>query len=178
MGSYRVQVQNLPLGKGADACALAVAPEVKRHGIEALGHETPSDDILGEVQRLNRLGRFKEINAKIQAFDDGTVLVTFEFTETPVIRDVQAVGNRQIADAEIDLGEGDVHGGCSDSFGAVYSAARRRLERKISEKRSPQCSRKVRGRSFGADAGGGVRYWGQEGFDSGNHCRTCPRVSS
>ena len=59
------------------------------------------ETVRGDVQRLNRLGRFKEINAKIQAFDDATVLLTFEFVETPVIQDVQSVGNRQIADSEI-----------------------------------------------------------------------------
>lgn len=57
--------------------------------------------VRGDVQRLNRLGKFKEINAKVQSFDDASVLLTFEFVETPVIQDVQAVGNRQIADSEI-----------------------------------------------------------------------------
>lgn len=57
--------------------------------------------VRSDVQRLNRLGRFREINAKVQAFEDSSVLLTFEFVETPIIQDVQAVGNRQLSDSEI-----------------------------------------------------------------------------
>lgn len=59
------------------------------------------ETVRGDVQRLNRLGRFKSINAKVQAFDDASVLIIFEFVETPVVQDVQAIGNRQLSDSEI-----------------------------------------------------------------------------
>ncbi len=54
-----------------------------------------------DVQRLNRLGRFKEINAKVQSFEDGSVTLVYELVETPIVRDVQAVGNRQVTDADV-----------------------------------------------------------------------------
>jgi outer membrane protein insertion porin family len=54
-----------------------------------------------DVQRLNRLGRFKEINARIEPYSDGSVTLIFDVVETPIIKDVQAVGNRQLSDADL-----------------------------------------------------------------------------
>ena len=65
------------------------------------GQPMSAEMVRKDVQRLNRLGRFAEINARVEPFDDGTVTVIYQFVETPVITDVQAVGNRQIPDAEI-----------------------------------------------------------------------------
>lgn len=60
-----------------------------------------ADLVRQDVQRLNRLGRFKEINARVQPFTDGSVTLIYDLVETPVIQDVQAVGNRQISDADL-----------------------------------------------------------------------------
>lgn len=65
------------------------------------GQPLSAEAVRGDVQRLNRLGRFRQINARIQPFDDSSVLLIYDFTETPIIEDVQAVGNRQIADSEL-----------------------------------------------------------------------------
>lgn len=65
------------------------------------GMPLSAETVRGDVQRLNRLGRFRELNAKIQPYEDQTVVLIFEFRETPIITDVQAVGNRQIADSEL-----------------------------------------------------------------------------
>ncbi|MBY0260987.1 MAG: BamA/TamA family outer membrane protein [Phycisphaerales bacterium] len=54
-----------------------------------------------DVQRLTRLGRFKQIDARVESFADGSVTLIFDTQETPIIADVQAVGNRQIPDSEI-----------------------------------------------------------------------------
>ncbi len=54
-----------------------------------------------DVQNFTRLGKFKEITARVQPFEDSTVLLIFEFLETPIIRDVQVTGNRQISDQEL-----------------------------------------------------------------------------
>lgn len=59
--------------------------------------ETVEDDI----RRINRLGAFREITAKVQAFDDQTVELILTLTETPVIKAVQSVGNRQLSDQEL-----------------------------------------------------------------------------
>lgn len=74
-----------------------VQNQIRTRAGQPLSPETVRED----VQRLNRLGRFKEINARAQQFDDGSVEISFEFSETPVIRAVDIVGNRQLSNAEI-----------------------------------------------------------------------------
>ncbi len=74
-----------------------VQNQIRTRAGQPLSPETVRED----VQRLNRLGRFKEINARVQPFDDGSVQITFEFAETPVVRAVDIVGNRQLSNAEI-----------------------------------------------------------------------------
>lgn len=59
------------------------------------------ETVRGDVQRLNRLGRFRQIDARARTFDDGSVEVVFEFAETPIIRAVDIVGNRQVPNSEI-----------------------------------------------------------------------------
>jgi outer membrane protein insertion porin family len=54
-----------------------------------------------DVQRLTRLGRFRQIDARVESFADGSVTLIFDAVETPIIQDVQAVGNRQIPDSEL-----------------------------------------------------------------------------
>ncbi|MBC7835732.1 MAG: BamA/TamA family outer membrane protein [Phycisphaerales bacterium] len=54
-----------------------------------------------DVKRLNRLGRFREIRARLEPFSDQSVAVIYELVETPIVTDVQAVGNRQLSDADI-----------------------------------------------------------------------------
>jgi outer membrane protein insertion porin family len=74
-----------------------VQNQIRTRSGQPLNPETVRED----VQRLNRLGRFKEINARAQQYDDGSVEISFEFTETPVVRAVDIVGNRQLTNAEI-----------------------------------------------------------------------------
>ncbi len=74
-----------------------VQNQIRTRAGQPLSPETVRED----VQRLNRLGRFKEINARAQQFDDGSVEISFEFSETPVIRAVDIIGNRQLSNAEI-----------------------------------------------------------------------------
>jgi outer membrane protein insertion porin family len=54
-----------------------------------------------DVQRVNRLGRFRQIDARVKLFDDGSVGLTFEVVETPIISAVDIIGNRQVANSEI-----------------------------------------------------------------------------
>jgi outer membrane protein insertion porin family len=65
------------------------------------GQPMSTETVRGDVARLNRLARFKEVIAKTQAYDDGSVEVIFQFQETNVITAVDIVGNRQIPNSEI-----------------------------------------------------------------------------
>lgn len=74
-----------------------VQNQVRTRAGAALSVQLVRDD----VQRLNRLGRFRGIRVVAQPFDDGSVSVVFDLSETPIIRDVEAIGNRQIPDADL-----------------------------------------------------------------------------
>ncbi len=79
-----------------------VQPRLVENQIRAKpGQPFSAEIVRDDIKRLNRLGRFKEINAKIQPFDDQSVSLIYEFKEAPVITDVLSVGNRQISDQEI-----------------------------------------------------------------------------
>ncbi len=65
------------------------------------GSPLSAESVRDDVQRLNRLGRFKRILAKAQPYDDGSIALIFEFVPTPIITDVAVSGNRQISDQDI-----------------------------------------------------------------------------
>ncbi len=54
-----------------------------------------------DLKKLNRLGRFKQIDVKVQSFEDRSVALIFEVQPARIINAVQAVGNRQLSDNEI-----------------------------------------------------------------------------
>ncbi len=54
-----------------------------------------------DVSRLNRLGRFRDIESRVQLQDDGSVVLYFTVTPQPVVTAVQSVGNRELSDQDI-----------------------------------------------------------------------------
>ncbi len=54
-----------------------------------------------DVRRLYRLGRFRNVEAVVEPRAAGAVGVVYRFVETPIIQDVQVVGNRSLADQDI-----------------------------------------------------------------------------
>ncbi|MBX9738107.1 MAG: outer membrane protein assembly factor BamA [Phycisphaerales bacterium] len=86
----------------------AVAPQLVLNQVRSVeGSPLSEAAVRADVARLNRLGRFNQIEALATLFDDGTVGLVYEFIETPIVRAARAVGNRQISDedlaTEIDL---------------------------------------------------------------------------
>lgn len=80
----------------------AVDEQLVRNQIRsAEGAPLSVEAVQADVRRLNRLGRFSQINARVQPYSDQTVELTYEVVETQIIKDVQAVGNRQLSDQEI-----------------------------------------------------------------------------
>jgi outer membrane protein insertion porin family len=80
-----------------------------------------------DIQRLTRLGRFRKIDARVVSFDDKSVALVYEFTETPLINDVQATGNRQISDQELAAETSLLKGTAVDPF-QIDRAKRRIVE--------------------------------------------------
>ncbi|MGP1273326.1 MAG: outer membrane protein assembly factor BamA [Phycisphaerales bacterium] len=56
-----------------------------------------ADDLI----RLNRLGRFSSVRHIVEELEDGSLAVTYELVEQPVIRDVQITGNRRLGSARL-----------------------------------------------------------------------------
>ena len=54
-----------------------------------------------DVTRLNRLGRFRRIESRVQLLDDGSVTVFFDLQPQPIVKDVQVVGNTKFKDSKI-----------------------------------------------------------------------------
>jgi len=61
-----------------------------------------------DCRRLQRLGEFRGIEAKVEVGADLSVAVVFVVTEAPVVKDVQVVGNREVPDEDIARVTGDV----------------------------------------------------------------------
>lgn len=54
-----------------------------------------------DLTRLNRLSHFNTLRTDVQPLADGSVVLTFTFTQRQLIQDVQVVGNRLLSDQDI-----------------------------------------------------------------------------
>lgn len=79
-----------------------VSEQLVRNQIRAAaGRPMKVETVESDVARLVRLGRFREVSASVQPYDDQSVGVVYTLTEAPVIRSVEVAGNRQVSDQEI-----------------------------------------------------------------------------
>lgn len=80
----------------------AVSPQLAQNQIRSKpGQPLALETIRGDLQRLTRLGRFKKIEVTSQSLSDQSVVLTYLCVETPIVEDVQAVGNRQVTTGEL-----------------------------------------------------------------------------
>jgi outer membrane protein insertion porin family len=54
-----------------------------------------------DVARLNRLGRFRRVESRVQQLSDGGVEIIYILSQQAIIQDVQSVGNRKLSDEDI-----------------------------------------------------------------------------
>ncbi len=59
-----------------------------------------------DITRLNRLGRFKRVESRVQGLADGSVEVLYIVDPQPLVTAVQTVGNRAFADSDL-IGNGE-----------------------------------------------------------------------
>lgn len=79
-----------------------VSEQLVRNQIRARpGQPLRQQTIQGDIRTLNRLGRFRRIDASVEPLDDGSVILVYVLDEAPVVVDVQVVGNRRITDQDI-----------------------------------------------------------------------------
>lgn len=79
----------------------AVAQLVRNQLRSTEGRPYSRQTVADDITRLNRLGRFRTIEADVQPQSDGSVVLTFRFAEQPLLQDVQVVGNRELSDQDI-----------------------------------------------------------------------------
>ncbi len=88
--------------------------------------------VSSDVARLSRTGRFAQIDAAVKPLDDGAVVLVFSLVEQPIIEAVQAVGNTQLTDEDINAVVGLLEGTPVDTF--QLDRAARRIEDLYREK--------------------------------------------
>jgi len=54
-----------------------------------------------DIVRITYLNRFESVTALVQPQDDGTIVLTYQVREWPLIADTQVVGNKEISDQEL-----------------------------------------------------------------------------
>ena len=59
------------------------------------------ETITGDITRLNRIGRFSQVENRVQALPDGSVVLIYTLVPRAIVRDVQSVGNKRFTDAEV-----------------------------------------------------------------------------
>jgi outer membrane protein insertion porin family len=67
----------------------------------AVGDPYEAQTVRGDVNRLYNLGKFKFVTAEAELVADGSVRLIFTFTEQPLIREIQTVGNKAIPDEDL-----------------------------------------------------------------------------
>ena len=81
---------------------VATDEQLIRNSIRSLqGRPLNAARVAEDVRILTRLGRFKEVEARVQAYDDNTVALIYIVVEAPIIKDVQVSGNNEITDREL-----------------------------------------------------------------------------
>lgn len=65
------------------------------------GQPLSAESIRADIRNLDRLGRFRRIDAQVQPYEDQSVGLIYRFVETPIIRDAEIIGNRQISNQRL-----------------------------------------------------------------------------
>lgn len=103
-----------------DALAQLVSNQLRSRTGSPFIRQQVTDDIT----RINRLARFKQVDARVQLLDDGSVRLIFTLSAQPVIADVQIAGNKKFTDADV-LKQVDVLTGTPIDDWEIDRAARR-----------------------------------------------------
>lgn len=94
-----------PAGAPADAPPAALSPEATQRALNNIrsfpGGAYRAETVRADVDRLNRLGVFRSVEALAQPLDDGSVNLIFILGEQPTIRTVQYAGNKRLTDQQL-----------------------------------------------------------------------------
>ncbi|MBI1190072.1 MAG: outer membrane protein assembly factor BamA [Tepidisphaera sp.] len=92
-------------GKGKNAPNVALDPELEKLARNQIrlreGIPFAAKTVTEDISRLNRVGRFKSIESRVQQLADGSVELAYFMVPQPVVTAVQTVGNREFSDEEL-----------------------------------------------------------------------------
>lgn len=101
----RIDLRRPVRGEEGEVTFEALEPDVDQFARNQLrsrpGGAYQSRIIQEDITRLNRIGRFSNVESRVQLLEDGSVAIIYTLAEQPIVRDVQSVGNRQISDQDI-----------------------------------------------------------------------------
>lgn len=79
-----------------------VPEQLVRNNIRSkAGQPVSPETVRADLRNLDRLGRFRHIDAEARRLQDESVVLVYRFTETPIIEDAEIVGNRQISNEKL-----------------------------------------------------------------------------
>lgn len=101
-----VILQKLVPGKPGEASTTAELDEATRQLVfnqlrTRVGGAYQQVLISEDITRINRLGRFRRVETRVQLMADGSVTVYLTLLPQPIIADVQVVGNKLLSDQDI-----------------------------------------------------------------------------
>lgn len=98
-------VIDTPVGTGAERTYEKLDPQLEQLAVRNVrlerGRPYRQLTVSQDIERLNRLGRFRLIESRVQRQDDGSVIVFYDLVPQPIVKDVQSVGNTQFPDSRI-----------------------------------------------------------------------------
>ncbi|MBL8964065.1 MAG: BamA/TamA family outer membrane protein, partial [Phycisphaerae bacterium] len=65
------------------------------------GSEYVQRTITGDIERLNRRGRYRQVDLRAALQTDGSIILYITVALQPIVRDVQSVGNKELSDQDI-----------------------------------------------------------------------------
>jgi len=65
------------------------------------GQPLSPETVRTDLRNLDRLGRFRRIDVKVDTLQDQSVVLTYSVAETPIIQAAEIVGNRQISNQQL-----------------------------------------------------------------------------
>jgi len=97
-----VELENRPI-KSVRIEGLERVPEqLVRNQLRAEAGEPYDPDVVeGDITRITHLGRFATVEAQASPQPDGSVILTYQVEEQPLLDDVRVVGNKALSDQEL-----------------------------------------------------------------------------
>lgn len=65
------------------------------------GAQYVQQTIMADIERLNRRGRYRQVDLRVALQSDGSVSLIVTVTLQPIVKDVQSVGNNELSDEDI-----------------------------------------------------------------------------